>query len=205
MKPLVSICIPTLGREEKLARCIASIEEHTSDWPYEAIVRFDQFGPQRKGCPRMLAECVAQSRGEYVAFLGNDTIVKPGWLRIAMECMANTFPDGVGLAGFADNYWPDGRCLHWVASKKLLPILGGEYFHSGYSHVGCDDELIARCIMTGCYVHCPDAMVDHDHFVSGAAVDEVYRVAWQEEAVARDRQLLAARAERMGFAPWLPR
>ena len=202
-KPAVSICLPSLGRHEKFERCLAAIEENTKDWPYQLIVAFDVFGPGRKGCPRMLAECVESSRSDYIAFIGNDCIPQPGWLRIAMECMLKTFPDGVGLVGFNDLFWEDGRCLHWVGSKGLLPMLGGYFFNPIYGHCGTDDELIARCRRAAKYVWCPEAVVEHDHFVTGAPLDPVYEAGWS--TVERDRATLKERSERMGFAPWLPK
>jgi glycosyltransferase involved in cell wall biosynthesis len=203
MPALVSVCIPTLGRPLSLARCLNAVAANT-DWPYEVITEWDSFD-NRQGCPRTLAKAVARSRGEYVAFIGNDCLPQPGWLRAAMECMAKTFSDGVGMVGFNDLVWPAPRCLHFVISKAMLPFLDGEIFHTGYSHVGCDDELIARCRQARKYVWCADAVVEHHHFSEGAPFDRVYAEAWKEEVVARDRTLLAERAERMGFSPWLPK
>src|ERR1043165_7647999 len=123
--PFVSICIPTLGREEKVLRLINQIYETTEDYRnHELLVERDQFGPGRQGCPRTLARAVVRAHGDYIAFLGNDTLPQRVWLRAAMGCMLRTFEDGIGLVGFNDLYWKDGRCLHWLASKKLLDNLG---------------------------------------------------------------------------------
>ena len=203
VKPAVSICVPTLGREASLQRCLSAIEDNTKDWPHEVVVEQDVFGPGRRGCPRTLAAAVERAKGSYCAFIGNDTIPHPGWLRIAMECMLKTFADGVGLVGFNDLYWKDGRCLHWVGSKALLPMLDGYFFNPIYGHCGVDDELIARCRKMGRYVWCPEAVVAHDHFISGAPFDPVYEAGWS--TVERDRATLKERSERMGFAPWLPK
>jgi hypothetical protein len=198
---LVSVCVPTLGREEKLQRLLGLIPE-TAGWEHEVIVERDSFD-DRQGVPRTLARAVAKAKGSFVSFLGNDTIPHPGWLRIAMECMLGTFPDGVGLVGFNDLYWADGRCLHWVGAQKILPLLDGEWFCTQYNHCGVDDELIGRCRQIRKYVWCPEAVVAHDHFTSGAPFDEVYAAGWS--TVERDRATLKERSERMGFAPWLPK
>ncbi len=199
---LVSICIPQLGREESLSRLLDLIPK-TAGWPHEVIVEHDSF-ENRQGCPRTLAKAVARSTAPYVAFLGNDTIPHSGWLRIAMKWMKGVFVDGEGMVGFNDLCWKDGRCLHFVVSRAMLPILGGYLLNPCYSHVGSDDEAIALARRAGRYVWCPEAVVAHQHFTAGAPVDEVIKLAWEPEDVARDRALLKERAERMGFAPWLP-
>jgi len=148
----------------------------------------------------MLAEAVAESHGEYVAFIANDCIVKPGWLREAMECMLSTFTDGVGLVGFADSVWgPNDAAPHWVASKGLLPLLDGFYFWPGYSHVACDLELTSRCRQAGKYAFAEKARIIHDHYCSGAQFDEVYWVASNPQRVDSDHDLLKERAKLLGF------
>jgi hypothetical protein len=82
---------------------------------------------------------------------------------------------------------------HWLAGKKLLPYIGGEFFHLGYRHVGCDNELTERAKALGKYVWCERARVRHEHFSTGAEMDEVYALGWEPESVAQDRALLAQR------------
>ncbi len=201
-RPPVSICIPTLGRSQKLARLLRLIQLN-AEWPHEVIVRWDEVGLGRRGCPTVLAECVAASKYDFVCYLGNDVIPQPGFLRIAMECMAKWFPGMDGLVGLHDGYWLAGElATHWVASKKLLPMLGGEFFYHGYSHTCCDSELTERCRQANKYVWCEEARLHHDHPIHcgfQAGVDEVYRLAYDPEMRKRDAELLRERAERFGF------
>lgn len=199
---LVSLCIPTLGRATSLARCLNAIDANT-DWPFEVIVEHDEFGPGRRGCPKTLALAVERAQGEFIAFIGNDCSPRPGWLRAAMRCMHDNFPDWTGLVGTNDLGWKDGRCLHFVINRALIPMIGGEIFHTGYNHVACDDELQARAAQIGKYVWCQEAVVAHNHFTCGAEFDEVYQAAWKAESVERDRALLRERAQQFGFGPWL--
>ena len=164
VKASVSICIPTLGREASLERCLKAFEDNTKDWPHEVVIEQDVFGPGRRGCPRTLAAAVERATGSYIAFIGNDCLVQPGWLRLAMGCMLYNFHDGPGIVGFRDQVWTDGRCLHFVAAKRMLDLLDGFFLNPVYSHVGSDDEMIARARQMGRYVWCPEAFVLHDHF-----------------------------------------
>ena len=192
--PLVSICIPSLGREGELARLVELIPRTAQYDPHEIIVRYDDWPPRRRGCATVLRECVEASAGEFCAFLGNDCVPLPGFLGIAMECMKKSFPEMDGLVSFRDELWHGLLATHWLASKRLLPLLGGNFFHTGYKHVGCDNELTERCRAMGKYVYCADSRILHQ-----PRDDNVHKIAWDSESVAADRALLSARAKEFGF------
>ena len=73
-KPKVSICIPTLGRPEKLNRLLKAIKSNAKYNNYDIIVKTDEWPPNNQGAPKMLAKCVEESTGDLVMFLGNDVI-----------------------------------------------------------------------------------------------------------------------------------
>jgi GT2 family glycosyltransferase len=111
-----------------------------------------------------------------------------------------------GLASLNDLHWYGTLATHWIASKKLLPLLDGYFFSPEYFHVGTDNELTARCQMAGKYTHAPDAIVIHQTPVQGdpgAEWDDVYRLAWRPDRVEQDRALLARRAKELGFEAWI--
>jgi glycosyltransferase involved in cell wall biosynthesis len=199
--PKVSIIIPTLGREEKLKRCLEAIKAN-ANYPedrYEVIVKQDSF-ENNIGVPKLLKLGVAESRGDMVMFLGNDCIPQPNFLILAVLRMLNEFPGNDGLIGLNDGQWGNnGPATHWLASKKLLSQLEGEFFCTKYHHVGVDNELTARCKKMNKYVWCEQSKVIHEHFASGAEMDEVYKLGWNEKNVAEDRALLAARAKILDF------
>ena len=197
-EPLVSICIPTLGRPEKLKRLLELIPKTAEYGNFEVLVEHDSF-ETRVGVPRLLRRMVEKARGEFIVFLGNDCQPKPGWLRLAMEGMRKNFPQMDGLVGFNDGITDGKENPHWLASKKLLPMLDGAYFFEGYSHCGCDNELTARCRIAGRYYWAKEAEVYHEHFSRTGDFDDTYRLAWREDLVAMDRALLESRAEKLGF------
>lgn len=212
VKPFVSVCVPTLGRPEKLERLLSTIRENAGYDNYEIIVEADQMPPNNVGCPTILKRCVNRSKGELVLYLGNDCVPQKDFLKEAVWEMARRFPGLDGLVGLNDGYWDVSKgavATHWLASKKLLSYLDGEFFHTGYFHTGCDNELQARCEQIGKFSWAKKAMIYHDHpinngFTSG--VDELYAQAYGGPRHEHDDKLYAERAKKYGFdkRKWVP-
>jgi glycosyltransferase involved in cell wall biosynthesis len=199
LNPKVSIVIPTLGREEQLTNLVNSLPETTEWTNFEVIVERDSF-EDRSGAPKTVKKGVDRSTGDFVCFLGNDCRPEKGFLRRALEKMYQSFPYADGLVGLNDGIWTKGElATHWLASKRLLPHLDGEFFHTGYHHAGCDNELTGRCQLMGKYVWAEDARIAHDHPVKKGwhDVDKVHELAYSR--VREDRELLKQRARQFGF------
>jgi glycosyltransferase involved in cell wall biosynthesis len=202
-EPMVSIVIPTVQpeRKEKWLRLLAHLPGTVGYQNYEVITMQDSL-EDRKGCPVMVAQGVEKATGELILFLGDDVVPEQNFLRYAVDAMIKHFPDFDGLIGLNDGNWGDRLATHWLAGKKLLPLIGGEFFHTGYNHVGCDNELTGRARKLGKYFWCKESMVQHHHPLHTGhmeEMDEVYKVAWNEESVRRDRELLKQRSEEFGF------
>jgi glycosyltransferase involved in cell wall biosynthesis len=202
VKPKVSICIPTLDRPEKLHRLLVAIKENAGYDNYEVIVKADEPIPNNIGLPKMLVKCVEESTGELVMFLGNDTVPEKNFIQEAVWEMARRFPDLDGMVGLNDGYWKRGDvATHWMASKKLLPMLGGEFFHTGYHHVACDNELQGMCEKIGKYTWGEKAKLYHDHPVNTGwtNIDPIYERAYRGKNYEEDVALLNKRSELLGF------
>jgi len=201
--PRVSICVPTIGRPEKLHRLLETIKTTAEYDNYEVLVAADEPRPNNVGAPKMLAKLVARSKGELVMFLGNDCVPKAGFLREAVWEMARRFPEMDGMVGLNDEYWGKNHVApHWLASKKLLPYLEGEFFHTGYNHTGCDNELLARVEMIDKYSWAEKSKIWHDHpMMSGKRedMDEYYQEAYASARHDADDRLYAERAKKYGF------
>lgn len=187
----VSVIIPVI-RTEKARRCIEAVERTSNGWPIEVVSEEDTA---RIGAPKMVKRLVDRSTGQIVAFFGDDTVPQPGWLTAALRAM-ETLPDGWGLVGLNDQHH-DGNELatHWLADKRLLPMLGGEFFHTGYRHCFCDNELIARCKAAGRYVWAEEARIEHDHpIVRGESMEGTdYEWAYRADNWYHDQRLFKRR------------
>lgn len=192
--PKVSIVIPTLGREEQLKRLLGLIPLTANYENYEIIVMEDSFD-DRQGALKLVKKGVDKSAGDLVMFLGNDCVPHQNFLINAVRAMYDNFGEEMdGLIGLNDGYWNGEFATHWLASKKLLPYLDGEFFHTGYYHAGCDNELTERCRVIGKYAWASNAKV-----VNETQFDEVHRIAYDDTRLKHDRDLLESRSKLLGF------
>lgn len=200
--PKVSIVIPSI-RLDKCDRCVEAIKKNAGYENYEIIVEPDDpENPQ--GATKTFKKGVERSTGDLVMFLGDDTIPQEDFLYHAVVAMHKNFPALDGLIGLNDGLWKNGELYtHWLASKKLLPHLGGEFFHTGYVHCGCDSELMERCKQIGKAAWAENSKIIHDHPSAHGWSDETYdkhyRRVYDHEVMRKDRELLFKRSKELGF------
>ena len=217
-----SIIIPTHSRKEKLINCIKSIKENIviGESYYEILIGVDgnknyyeellkelpDVVPgmnvkiklfENKSTVPYIVECLVDaSTCDNICFLGDDTEPKMGFLIHALKTSNNE-----NLVCFNDHVHEGRECQHWLAPKSLREKLGGEFFHVGYNHVGCDNELKIKCEKLGLFRFDKNAIVFHQHFIKDicsdkkrvAEKDECYSIGWDEENVKKDRDLLKLR------------
>jgi glycosyltransferase involved in cell wall biosynthesis len=214
MKKVV-IIIPSLGRHKKLERLLASIKENAGYEDYGVLVVHDGEPVQninyhgaeaicnahRLGLPRALRMGVLRTDSEHVMFLGNDCVCKPNFLKEAMLKMDEI--GGDGLVGLNDCFYKGTLATHWLASRKLLPMLGGDFFCTLYHHTQVDVELTSRCKKIGKYIWAKDAIVYHDHPAQFGSQekdnDEGYAIAYNPVTGAEDRKLIESRSKEFDF------
>lgn len=134
--PRASIVIPVYNQCAHTLACLRALSEHPPQVAHEVIVIDDGSTDasqttlpgitgltyhRRERNRGFIAACndgAALAKGEFLAFLNNDTVAQPGWL----DALLRTFDDlpGVGLVG-AQLLFPDGR----------LQEAGGIVFNDG--------------------------------------------------------------------------
>ncbi len=80
--------------------------------------------------------------------------------------------------------------------------LEGEFFHTGYNHTGCDNELRARVEMIDKYTFGRKAQIFHDHPMMAGNRDQMdffYEQAYSGPRHEADDKLYMERAKKYGF------
>jgi len=149
----VAVLIPVI-REDRAQVAIDAVRKHC---PGVEIV--SEVDTQRIGCPAMVAQLLRKTDKQLIMFLGDDTRIHPGALRLAIEHMQN-LPDGWGVVGL--NTIPGNDHAHWLADRRMLEhIPGGEFFPLEYRHAWGDRELKDIAKELGRWAFADDALVAH--------------------------------------------
>jgi hypothetical protein len=123
---------------------------------------------------------VQMARHPYVMYLGDDCEPQDNFILNAFNTMKK-FNGNWGLVGLNCGRWADDGiggpdslewqsfldhgevAQHWMAHKKLLKHLDGEFFHTGYVHCFCDNELTQRSKDKKRYKFCEKSKIVHHH------------------------------------------
>jgi len=156
----VSIIIPVI-RQHLLSDLILAIHDNAgipiND--YEIVSEYDK---DRIGAPKMVKKLTDKTKYNLVMFVGDDCVPQKDFVKNALEAM-NSLPDQWGIVGLNDMQRPLGEApTHWLGHKKMLEYCG-EFFHTGYIHQYCDNELFLWASTLGHYKMAKNAKILHNH------------------------------------------
>lgn len=182
----VSILLPVI-RPQNLPRLFRSLKNHG----YGDVEMCCEIDKKRIGCPKMIKKLADMSTNDIVVFLGDDCVIQENCLEEALKVM-ESFKDGWGLVGLND--METQNPTHWMAHKRLLSEIGGEFFHTGYIHCFCDNELKLRSKKLSRYKWCEGAQIKHLHpLFHTAEWDDDYKRVYNEEVFKKDEALFYKR------------
>lgn len=188
--PRVSIVIPVHNQIAYTFACLRSLAAHAGATPFEVIVVDDAStdataarlatvagirvlrNERNLGFVGACNAGAAAARGEFLAFLNNDTVVAAGWLEALLGCFEEE-PD-CGLVG-AKLVYPDGR----------LQEAGGIVFRdgSGWNYGRFDDPADPRYNFRREADYCSGAaiLVRRELFAALGGFDARYAPAYYED------------------------
>jgi hypothetical protein len=180
-------------RPEKAQRCKDAIEANSDGIKYEIIADVDT---ERIGAPKMVNKLASFAKYDEIMFLGDDTIPTGKFLVRAQEAM-ESFNNKWGLVGINDNIRAKATNdvpAHWLAHKKILEHTDGEYFHEGYRHCFCDNELTDRVKEIDRFYFCRLSFILHDHPIAlRNNTDDDYNWAYSKKNYIHDMLLYRRR------------
>lgn len=189
--PKISFIIPTLGRKEGLQKCLDSIKN--LNYPQEKVEVLYEEDEPRIGVPKLVKRLVSKATGEWVVYASNDIEFHPDSI---ISAFITARENKKSLVSFNTQ---DGKisadegniCEHFMIHRSMVEKLKGEIFDTEFNHVGVDNLLWAQMKRLSQNIWCKRALVKHNHFSKGdVEFDSVYALAWDEESVKKDRELL---------------
>jgi len=189
-KPVISIVIPSFGRPERLAMCLAALARQEGG-PFETIVVDD-------GSPTPLAPVCAQAgdwvrcirqpnagpaaarntgvraaQGDFICFTDDDCLPHPGWAKALLDAQGGDAGRLVG--GRVENAYPDNLFAEasqsisdWLYTWHLSKGRKARFFTS--NNMGCSRQAF---LAIGGF---------DESFPLAAGEDRAFGLSWQERA-----------------------
>ncbi|MDD5088845.1 MAG: glycosyltransferase, partial [bacterium] len=186
----VSIVIPVYNRWQLTQQCLESICETSDRASYEVIVvdnhSTDETNrvlqavegdvtvlrqPENRGFATACNAGARLAQGEFILFLNNDTVVKPGWLDALVNCARAA--ENIGAVG-AKLLYPSGDVQHAgiAISEKRVPYLIFQHF--GSDHPAVCETRDMQAVTGACM------LVRKTVFAQAGGFDEAYHNGFED-------------------------
>lgn len=194
MNKKVSVIIPVI-RPKSVKLCIEAIKKNADYSNYEIITEEDN---KRIGVTRMVKNLVSKTTGDLIMYLGDDTLPEPGFMKEAVRAMSY-LPDGWGMVALNDGRQIVTEGSHFLIDRRMLSLIGGEIFHTGYRHCFCDSELSLRAKLLKRYAYATNAKIKHNHPLLNDKIkwDTDYQRVYSKEWLEVDNQLFLERKKQI--------
>lgn len=192
--PLISIVIPNKDHIKDLKKCIESIQEKSTWENYEIVIcennsteaetfqYYDTLGNVKVlkyqgdfNYSKINNFAVAETKGEYLLFLNNDTeVISPDWME---QMLMFAQREDVGAVG-AKLYYPDDTIQH----AGVVIGIGGIAGHWNSRRPRNDPGFMGRAILTQNFSAVTGAclMVSRQKFLEAGGFDENLAVAFND-------------------------
>lgn len=161
---LITILIPTTPeRRERLAKCIDSIREHTTQ-PYRLMI-YENVG---EGYVKAIHTLLEGVQG-LVWCLNDDVVLKNNALKILTEKFYELYPHWNGLLQPKDGIQEGNVCTLPFCHSEIMK----RFTFKGYHHNFADQEFTIIMNSAGLYTYVPEAEVEHMHWINGKAEKDV--------------------------------
>ena len=188
----LSIIIPYI-RPEGFEKCISKLKGDN----FEIIAEEDK---ERIGVAKMVKKLLKKTKYDLIVFLGDDTEPDKDMLKNALKAMKK-FPDGIGLVGINDGTHNDSHAPHFMIHRKMIDMIGGEIFHTGYYHCFCDDELILRAKLLDRFKYEFTSKLIHNNPMVNEKIkpDDDYNRVYSKDNFLKDKLLWKERKAKILF------
>lgn len=160
---MVSIGIPNFNGIQHIQLCLESIRRNTAD-PYEVIVVDNGStdgsreylreqkdiilieNPENVGAPGARNQFLALSKGDYIVFLDNDTVVTRGWTTRLIRHMESD--PQIGIIGACSNYATGLQGIAGVPYKNIdeLEMYAAARARDYFGQLPSSPRLISFCV-----------------------------------------------------------
>lgn len=188
---MISILLPSTGREKQLDDLLATMEEAIPDDSEIIVVldhadivereKYDTLGrlitrhlktrfivTKERGCWRCKNIALESAKHKLIMWTADDVKPHPGWFAKGIKCFNHHFPDGLGLIAFNDLHCLDQTAGHAITSRRFLKVLFGyPHFPPEFRHFFLDTLVSDRAKAIGRYHFCENAVLEHMHWRIG--------------------------------------
>ena len=220
----ISVVIPSVGRTEKLLRCIEQLYSVTDD--FECVVVVEDEDKQttdamreaqkeysglvvvnnatRRGCVYCWNLGAQHASGDAFIPCADDVLFHAGWKDSALKAL-----NGYGLVGLNNGsgrthkYFDD---FYLATRDYCVDYQGGVLCCPHYKYICTDKEACLVAQRNNKYIYAEDAVIEHMHWIfKKSELDDTYDLRTKDGGTRNDEKIYTARKNAgfpIDYKPW---